>query len=339
MKKYGFLVAFLVTAALVCAGGNGEEARKAGDSASAEVAQEAQISARAAIGRMDAALGGPLFEGDGGAGIRLAVLEPGAQGLAPEETYLPVYVQGLLNNNFGKYSAIALIDRQNLNRILAEQNIAANGRFSDNDYVTIGNLTNIQYILVGTIQKIPNNQFSLQLVITDLKSGERKAAFMKNGSALQVQDGTLISEATEELLSLMGVRLTAAGKEQLANNRSAMVKAETGLAKGITAQAGGASVEALLNYTQSVAFDPSQMEALSRLNTLSTTISGGTIVQQILSDFEARRSWLAAFKETAAFFNDHPPFEITFDPSLIQEGDTDYKHETVNLAMRVALDP
>jgi hypothetical protein len=46
-----------------------------------------------------------------------------------------------------------------------------------------------------------------------------------------------------------------------------------------------------------------------------------------------RRSWLAAFKETTAFFNEHPPFEITFDPSLIKEGETDYKHDTVNLAM------
>jgi hypothetical protein len=137
----------------------------------------------------------------------------------------------------------------------------------------------------------------------------------------------------------MGVQITDAGKQLLANNRTTIARVETGLAKGITAQASGASVEALLNYTQSVAFDPSQMEALSRLNILSSTIGGGTIGAQVLNDIEARKSWLAAFKETAAFFNDHPPFEITFDPSLIQDGEIDYQHETVNLAMRIALDP
>jgi hypothetical protein len=81
------------------------------------------------------------------------------------------------------------------------------------------------------------------------------------------------------------------------------------------------------------------MEALSRLNILSATIGGGAIGAQVLNDIEARKSWLAAFRETAVFFNEHLPFEITFDPSLIQDGEIDYQHETVDLAMCVALDP
>jgi hypothetical protein len=34
-----------------------------------------------------------------------------------------------------------------------------------------------------------------------------------------------------------------------------------------------------------------------------------------------------------------PPFEIIFDPNLIQEGETDYARRTANIAMRIALDP
>jgi formylglycine-generating enzyme required for sulfatase activity len=45
------------------------------------------------------------------------------------------------------------------------------------------------------------------------------------------------------------------------------------------------------------------------------------------------------FKETTKFFNDHPPFEIVFDPSLMQIGETDYTKLTANLGMRIALDP
>jgi hypothetical protein len=194
---------------------------------------------------------------------------------------------------------------------------------------------------MGSIAKISGGQYSLQLNITDLQTGVRngKASFLKNGTLAQIQDGTLINEASEELLTGMGVYLTAAGKQRLIQGRANTAQAETSFAKGITAQASGASVEALLNYTQSVAFDPSQIEALSRLSMLSTTISSGTITEQILNDFEGRRSWLTAFRETASFFNEHPPFEITFDPSLIQEGETDYTHERVNLAMRISLDP
>jgi hypothetical protein len=314
------------------AGGNTEKTDKT---------QEAVISARAAIGKMDAALEEPFFQGNGGKGIRLAVLAPTGKDMSNEDKWVPLYIQGLLNNNFGKFSAITLIDRQNLEQLLSEKQISNTSDFSDDDPINIGNLLNAQYVLMGSIEKISSGQYSLQLNITDLQTGVRngKASSMKKGSLAQIEDGTLINEASEELLSGMGIILTDAGKQALIRGRANTAKAETSFAKGITAQASGASVEALFNYTQSVAFDPSQIEALSRLNMLSTTIRGGTISEQILTDLEARRSWLAAFRETVAFFNQHPPFEITFDPALVQEGETDYERETANLAMRIGLEP
>jgi tetratricopeptide (TPR) repeat protein len=72
---------------------------------------------------------------------------------------------------------------------------------------------------------------------------------------------------------------------------------------------------------------------------LSTGISGGTISQRILNDIQARDQWLEIFKETTRFYNDHPPFEIVFDPSLIQIGETNYTNRTANLGMRIVLDP
>jgi len=296
------------------------------------------ISARGALGRLEAVPSGPLYSGDGGKNIRLAVLAPQVQGEVPG--YLPLYIQGLLNNNFNKYSAISLIDRQNLDRIIAEQNLAANGRYSDNDFVRIGNLTNTQYFLFGTIQKLSGDRYSLQLSITDSSTGVRRANFMKDGTLTQLEGrGTLINEATAELLTQMGVELTETGLQTLLAGNTSTVKAEAGLARGITAQAGGLEIEALFNYTQAITFDPSQIEALSRLNILSSTISGGTISQRIVNDIQARDSWLEAFKETARFFNDHPPFEIIFDPNLIQIGQTDYVRRTANIGMRIALDP
>jgi tetratricopeptide (TPR) repeat protein len=299
---------------------------------------DGEISARGAIGRLEATVSGPLYEGDGGKDIRLAVLAPEAQGAVPE--YLPVYVQGLLNNNFKKYGNVTLVDRQNLDRIIAEQNIAANGRFTDADFVKIGGLTNAQYFLIGTIQKLSGDQYSLQLSVSDSSTGEHRAVFMKNGTLRQIEgSGTLINEASADLLAQLGVELTAAGKQSLLAGNTAVVRAESGLAKGITAQTSGASVEALFNYTQAINFDPSQMEAIARLDTLSASISGNSISERIMIDFQARDRWLEAFKEAARFFNEHPPFEISFDPSLVQEGKPDYAKRTVNLGMRVALEP
>jgi formylglycine-generating enzyme required for sulfatase activity len=279
-----------------------------------------------------------MYTGNGGSNIRLAILAPEVQGDVPD--YLPLYIQGLLNNNINKFSAVNLIDRQNLNRIIAEQNLSASGRFSDRDFVSIGNLTNAQYFLFGTIQRLSGGRYSLQLSVTEASTGLRRANFMKDGTSAQFEgNGTIINEATAELLEQLGVQLTAGGKQALLAGNMSTALAQAGLARGITAQAGGAEVEALFNFAQAITFDPSQLEALSRPNTLSTNISGGTVSQRILNDIQARDRWLEIFKETTRFYNDHPPFEIVFDPNLMQIGETNYTNRTANLGMRIALDP
>jgi hypothetical protein len=161
-----------------------------------------------------------------------------------------------------------------------------------------------------------------------------------DGSLAQLEGrGTLINEATADLLAQMGVALTAAGRQTLLAGNRSVVRAEAGVARGITALAGGDEVGAFFNITQAITFDPSNLEALSRLSILSSSISGGTVSQRIVNDIQARDRWLEVFKETTRFFNDHPPFEITFDPNLMQIGETDYKNRTATIGMRMALDP
>ena len=296
-----------------------------------------EISALGAIGGLEAA-SGSMSAGNGGSNIRLAVLAPEIQGNVPG--HLPIYIQGMLNNNFNKYSAVKLVDRQNLDKILAEQAIALSGSYSDSDFVKIGDLTNSQYFLFGTIQKLTGDSYSLQLSITDLNTGERLATFMKDGVLSQIEGrGTLINEATADLFSQLKIQLTETGTKTLLAGNASTAIAEAGVARGITAQAAGSEVQALFNFAQAATFDPSQMEALARLNTLTTAISGGTISQKILNDIQARNQWFDVFKETTQFFNEHPPFEIIFDPSLIQIGETDYKRQIANLGMRIVLAP
>jgi hypothetical protein len=269
--------------------------------------------------------------------VRLAVLAPEILGDVP--THLPIYIQGLLNNNFNKYSAINLIDRQNLDRIISEQNMAVSGRFSDRDFVSIGNLTNALYYLFGNIQRISGERYAVELRITESSTGNIKASFMRNSSLIEIEGrGTLINAAAADLLGQMGVELTDVGRRMLLAGNTSEARAEAGMARGITAQADGNDVDALFNITQAITFDPSNIEAISRLDTLSSSISGGTVSQMILNKIQARNRWIEVFKETARFFNDHPPFEITFDPNLVELG-LDYAKGTATIGMRVALDP
>ena len=296
-----------------------------------------QISAIGALGRIEA-FSGPMYVGNGGQSIRLAVFAPEIQGNLPG--YLPLYIQGLLNNNFNRYSNITVIDRQQLNRIINEQKLGINNRLSESDLITIGNLADAQYLIVGTIQRFSRDRVSLQLSIIETSKAARIVTIVKDGVISQIEgSGTLINEAAADLLDQMGVQLTETGKRSLLAGNWTAVQAEAGLARGITAQSADSQVEALFNFSRSVAFNPSQMEALSRLNFITTYISGGTISQSILNDIQARDRWIEAFRETALFFNSHPPFEVTFDPNLMQEGETDYIKRSAHLKMRISLDP
>jgi hypothetical protein len=197
------VLAALLIAACASTGGTGGGADGA----------EAGISARGAIGRLDA-LSGPFWTGDGGANIRLAVLAPQTLGGAPG--HLPMYIQGLLNSNLKRHSAMTLIDRQNLDRIIAEQDMTARGRFSDADYIRIGNLTNARYLLFGSLQKLSGDTYALHLSITETSTGEQKAVFTGNGSLAQLEgSGALINRASAELLAQLGVNLTEAGRRSL----------------------------------------------------------------------------------------------------------------------------
>ena len=304
-----------------------------------DVFDELDIRVRGAIGRLDAAVSGPMFTGDGGGDIRLAILAPEVDGDVPG--YLPFYIQGLLNNNFNRFSAITLVDRQNLDRIIADQNLTATERFSDQDFISIGRVANAQYLLLGTIQRLSENRYSLQLRITEAITGIIRADSMKDGTLTQFEGrATLLNQATSELLSQLGVQLTEAGFQTLLAGNISTVQAQAGLARGIAAQTGGSEIEALFNFAQAITFDSSQIEALSRLNTLSTNISSGSISERIHNDLLLRNRWLEVFRETARFFNNHPPFEIIFDPNLIQIGETDFRSHTptATLGMRILLD-
>ncbi|MDR2516738.1 MAG: CsgG/HfaB family protein [Spirochaetaceae bacterium] len=308
-----------------------------GGSGGGEDGVEAGIFAWGAIGRLDA-LSGPLWTGDGGANIRLAVLAPEAMGGAPG--HLPLYIQGLLNSSLKRHSAMTLIDRQNLDRIITEQNLSTRGRFSDADFVRIGNLTNARYMLLGSLQKLSGDTYALHLTVTEASTGEQKAAFTGSGSLAQLEgSGALINRASVELLAQLGVKLTEAGRLSLMGGNTVMVRAENALARGTAAQATGDQLEALFSYAQAASFDPGQREALARLGTLSSTISGGSISARIRNDIQARDRWVAVFKQTARFYNEHPPYELVFDPSLEQEGETDYARRTATLLMRVGLVP
>jgi hypothetical protein len=119
------------------------------------------------------------YDSPGGRGIRLAVAAPAGKDLAAAETWLPRYAQGMFTGNFNKFSAMTIIALQDRSSVEAEQELSISGDFSDEDYIRIGNMTNAQFVLAGSIQDISGGRFSVQWSITELETGVARGAFSK----------------------------------------------------------------------------------------------------------------------------------------------------------------
>jgi len=336
MKKLGFifLVAVLVFSFFSCA--SSANANKGTTDNSPE---GSYFSGNGGKGTIDNTPKGPYFSGNGGKGIRISVLQPEYEGFTPSENWLPIFLQGNLTANFNKYSAMTVIDRQNLDKILEEQAHSLSGFYSDDDFISIGKLTNAEYLLIGKLQKTSNSVISTQLSITNIETGERKASYIKACSLNEITDLSMITDATIELLGQMGIEITEAGIQSIKAAQSpTTINSETALSKGIAAQKEGTTVAALSYYYESVSFDPKSTEAASRLGVLSSFVSSGNIVESVRNDFQQREAWAKILNECEDFYSKHLPYEILYNPSL-KQGTANYEKRTVDLSFTLSVQP
>jgi polyisoprenoid-binding protein YceI len=284
-----------------------------------------------------------FYTGDGGKAIRLAVLEPEGKSLGGDD-WMPAYIQGILNANFGKYSAITVVDRQNMDKILAEQQLSETGYYAETDYAKIGNVTNANHILAGQILKISATQYSLQLAVSHAETGVRKASFTVNTTPEKLRDAAALNQATADLLGQLGVNLTEAAKTALGSAQSEQaVNAQANLAKGIEAMKKGTVVEALSYFIQSANIDPSLAEAASRVNITSSNITSGNIGADARNAIAWRKAWVARLSECDQFVTDYVknnplPTTLVYSTDL-EQGEIDWDKETLPISFDIGLSP
>ncbi|MDR2095980.1 MAG: CsgG/HfaB family protein [Treponema sp.] len=269
---------------------------------------------------------GPFFEeGFDGRDIRLAVLEPEGVNLDENEKYLLSFIQGSLTTNFNRFSRITLHDRQNLDKILAEQNLSASGYFSENDYVRMGELVNVQFFATGKLIKMSSGEFSLDLQIVDPSTGKRIHSYEKNLIlSKDIRNGSAVRLACSSFLTDLGVVLTEAGRLALEGEQTLQNEAELDLAKGIEAGKSGNFVESLHFLNKGAESRDGTGEASTRLQLLSAEFTDGGVGAAIVRDVEEREVWLKRMNEFENFYYDHPPFDIVYTSRPVQRGKTNY---------------
>jgi hypothetical protein len=311
-----------------------------------------------------------LFTGDGGKGIRLAILLPKGVNILKNQEWILSMIQGSLTSDFNKFSKMTVLDRQHLDDVLAEQKLSMSGDFSDDDYLKIGHLSNAQYILTGSLIKTTTNGFILDLAITNPETGERLASFGPKQYILSdIQEMFAAKDAAYELMTQIGVEFTETGKKKLFDTARTSVSAETALAKGITAEKSGATlVEVMQYYYQAVDYDSEMTEAIDRLagtNGKLTKLSQpltiaktGNIRKDAQAeiaaykieqennriDEENKQVWITQLTDCESYFatffkTANAPLELVYSTNISQVDDIDKANETMSLQFEATLLP
>ena len=304
--------------------------------------QQPQITAQAPT-PSGTGVASPFWTGDGGRGMRLGILMPASQGLGEYQEYLPAMVQGILVSNISQYSAISVLDRVSLDRVIAE---TLDPTYQDDwDIVRLGQVAQVGHMLTGNIIRTSTG-FSLHFnVIDTTPQANTVASFSGTATTTELHNHSAIHRASLELLTQMNVRLTARARNELSRASSQeTISAQTALARGVTAERQGFEVAALSHYLQAVAIDLSLLEAETRLDNLSGNITRRNIGADIHGDVQWRNQWIARLRETEDFFTrflrESPAYYLIYS-TCMERWVIDFDREivTVNIDLHSAPEP
>jgi len=165
-----------------------------------------------------------LWTGEGGKGISLAAIEPVGKGLTPNDQWLLPFIHHSITGDLGKFSAMTVFDRQNLEKLLAEHTEFKPGEYSDEDYVKIGQLTNARYILNGTISKT-GSTYTLEFTLTDTQTSEKTLTEVKVVTVIPAstdeESGETKAAETAEVTELVEVE---SGKRKVTLTRTSVTQ-------------------------------------------------------------------------------------------------------------------
>ena len=286
----------------------------------------------------DSQLSQKNYRSNDGKGKSLGILIPESEGLSKELLYVPTLVQGYLVTNISKYSAISVLSRVDLDKVIAE---TLNPTYEDSEgIIRLGHIAQVGFIMTGKIIK-NSIGYVLQINVTDTSNAQTVASYSGTCTVDQLDDQTAVKLATKELLTQMGVSLTSEAITDLGNPASKLnINGQTLLAQGITTEKqGGTIVEALSYYYQAMTFDPLLIEAENRASILSRNINSGNVREDARADIAWRNDWIAQLTETENYFDNffktyNQPYALIYSTDF-KYGQIDYKTETMPISFTV----
>jgi hypothetical protein len=386
-RSLPLILALLAVCAAAFAGGNGEAATEA------------------AKGEPDGQF--PNYTGLGGKGISIEIRKPQGSNLGSDD-WLSAYVQNNIYRNFQNYSAMNVSTPETREAVI---DAGESGAFANEEDFLRANQAVVTHILTGTLSKVSATEYSLNLSVTEVATGIGVAPFTRNAAPEQLRDGATLNQATAEILTKLGIQLTAEARAALSQPlRAQIAESQIFLARADTASTQFGRIQ----YTyQAAAIDPSLTEAARRLSAYQAAtfeipdlnvpqftatafkppaiqaVRTGNIGadarnevaryranqaaireqqetllgqrQEILDQWQdflhrldeqrqplldqeqqliqRQQELVTLLREAEAFYAEHPPFRIFYNPEAKQYGGIDRRNATLNMRVEIASEP
>ncbi|MBR1912797.1 MAG: hypothetical protein IJ828_10655 [Treponema sp.] len=273
------------------------------------------------------------------AGSKITVGTPAFQNGGEADTWVPIYVQGQLTTDFQNYSGLTVIDRQAARQLMEEQKIKEQNAYiaGSEDEIQYAALVDADYLVSVMLIKT-GSSFSLQCSIQSVKSSSLvgKVYSAPNLSETDLSSGSAVHKASYELLSGIGVPEDSLFMlKDNSNKQQAETAANVFTAKGMAVeQQGGSIVQAMAYYQKAVGSSSAITEAASRLDGLTSQISGVNLGETAMKDMKLRKQWQKIWEDMIAYTKDYWA-DVAYDPSLLDFKNPNYEKGTIDLVLPI----
>lgn len=223
-----------------------------------------------------------------GAGLVIAVTAPEVRNGGKAESWMPQFFQDSITGNLAKYSKMTVLDRANEDLTKAEQELGETGFYTEENAVQLGQMTNAQYAVFGSITAL-SSSYELNFRAIDITTNEIKAAYNGRAGSKEIEDGTSVRAIVTELLDGLGIGLSEKEKAQLAKTDKKSLNATKSLAKGAAAEKADNLIEALAFYAEAQENGATKKEASAGINSILGT--NGTISGNAIANLKAQLTW------------------------------------------------
>lgn len=270
-------------------------------------------------------------------GKAVAIPVPQFQKSTVSDAWMPQFLQDTLTGHFASFSGMTVLDRKNEAVVIAEQKLNESGYYSADNAAAFGQMTNAEYVLTGSVQKLPT-RYALSFRVNDIATNEIKASFNGQYGMSDIENGNAVKDAVIALLKGLDITLTQAQIAHLTNNRSTL-SATQKLAQGMAAEKEGDFITALSFLTDSS--EGGNNEANTVISAmLSSSIP--TNIREQAAYYKAQiDKWNKIWDDLENYLKNHYPILVyDFDPIKMQtQVSSSGNHVTVEWEKGIKLVP